>query len=276
MNSGRSKSSKSAVIVSDIHDGDDHAVCTESPEKIDGENYVPNKIQQTLLETWKEAWKDLIQKKPNIIVVNGEPVNGANRRNLGAGVWSTNLVDQIRDFKKLMKFAPKSNKLLFIRGSGYHVTVDGATPIEEIVAEELKADRYRAFGGSGFTDDEATIEMHGKYFNFTHHVGFAQWAQYKPTSLAKEMVKLHFDQGKREHTDVTIRSHVHYYVEIRFPNTLGFTTPAWKLPDSFMYRRGIPAIPDIGLMEVIIESNGKIIVEPHITSVDLKPKVMHV
>lgn len=272
---GRSKSSKSIVVVSDIHTGDNHAVCSKSPEITDSENYTPNKIQQTLLECWKDAWKDLVQK-PNIIVVNGEPVNGSNRKSMGSGVWSTSLVDQIRDFKKLMKFAPKSDRLAFVRGSGYHVTVDGATPIEEIVAEELQADRYRAFGGSGFTDEEVTVEMHNKYFNFTHHVGFAQWAMYRPTSLAREMVKMHFEQGKRQHTDVTIRSHVHYYVEIRFPHTLGFTTPAWKLPDSFMYRRGIPSIPDIGLMEVIVETNGKIIVEPHITSVDLKPRVMHV
>ena len=274
--SGRSKSSKSIVICSDIHVGDNHAICTKSPQKTDGENYTPNKLQRALLDCWKEAWKDLVQK-PTAIVINGEPINGANKHSMGAGVWSTSLVDQIRDFKKLMKSAPTSDKLVFVRGSGYHVTADGATPMEEIVAEEMKADRYRTYGGSGYTDEECNIEMHGKYFNFTHHVGFAQWAQYKPTSLAKEMVKMHFDNTKRGvHTDITVRSHVHYYVEIRFPNTIGFTTPAWKMPDGFMYRRGIPSQPDIGLMEVIIEPNGKVIVEPHITSVEVKPKVMHI
>ncbi len=273
---GRSTQSKSILILSDIHVGSKVSVCSESPEITDGENYVPNKAQKALHSCWKEAWDDIIQK-PNAIVVNGEPIDGSNKKSMGAGVWSTSLVDQIRDFKKLMKFAPKTENLFFVRGSGYHVTADGATPMEEIVAEEMGAKRHRAYAGSGYTDYECNIEMNNKNFNFTHHIGFAQWEAYRTTAMARELVKMHFEHGRRGfHTDVVVRSHVHYYVEARFKNIIGFTTPAWKFPDGFMYRRGIPTLPDVGLMEVIIESNGRIIVEPHITEVEFKPMRTHV
>jgi len=270
------KSSKSIVILSDVHVGSNLSVCSKSPKITDGEDYTPNKAQKALLDCWKEACDDIIEK-PNAIVINGEPIEGSNRNSTGAGVWSTSLVDQIRDFKELMKLMPKSKHLFFVRGSGYHVTADGATPMEEIVAEEMKADRHRAYAGSGFTDYECNIEMMGKNINFTHHIGFAQWEAYRTTAMARELVKMHFEHERRGfHTDIVVRSHVHYYVEARFKNIIGFITPAWKFPDGFMYRRGIPTLPDVGLIEVIIESNGKIIVEPHITEVNFRPMRTHI
>lgn len=271
-----SKSSKSVVIFSDIHVGSKVAVCTPEPELSDGGSYKPYKAQKALYDCWLDACDSIIEK-PSVIVINGEPVDGINRRSMGSGLWTTNFIDEIRDFKKLFKEIPKCDKVFFVRGSGYHVTADGSTPMEEIVAEELNADKYRAYGGSGFTDYELNIELHNKHFNFTHHVGFSRWFMYRTTPIAREMASMHFEHSKRGfHTDVMVRSHVHYYVEVRFPNTIGFTCPAWKFPDGFLYRSGEPTLPNVGCMEVIVESNGKIIVEPHLTEVNFKPMVMHV
>lgn len=269
-------SSKSIVIFSDIHVGSRVSVCSESPEITDGENYVPSPVQKRLLEYWENCCDEITQK-PTAIVINGEPVDGVNKKSVGAGLWTTNFVDETRDFKKLFKMIPQTTtgKVYFVRGSDYHVNADG-TPMEEYVAEELGADRYRAHGGSGYTDFELNLEIYGKYFNFTHHVGYSRWFQYRTTPLASEMAKMHFEHSKKGfHTDVMIRSHVHYYVEVRFPHTIGFTTPAWKFPDGFMYRSGEPTLPDVGCMEVIVEPNGKIIVEPHLQEINFKTMVKH-
>lgn len=270
------RGSKSILIISDIHVGSKVAICSESPELTDGANYTPNKAQKALLQCWHDSIDDIIQR-PAVTVINGEPTDGINRRSMGAGQWTTSFVDEVRDFTKLMSVVPKSKKTYFVRGSGYHVTSDGATPIEEFVAESLNAKRYRAYGGSGYTDYELNLEILGKYFNFTHHVGFSRWFQYRTTPLASEMAKMHFEHAKRGfHTDVMVRSHVHYYVEVRFPNTIGFTTPAWKFPDGFMYRNGEPTLPNVGMMEVIVETNGTIGVYPHLTEVNFKPMVHHI
>ena len=161
------------------------------------------------------------------------------------------------------------------RGSPYHVDLDG-TNFEEITANQLNADQYRAFGGKGKTDYQINFEVNNKIFNATHHVGFSRWWQYRTTPLAVEMVKMHFDHSKRKfHTDVMVRSHVHYYAEARFRNTMIFSTPAWKLPDPFMYKGGLPTMPDIGMVEVIVESNGHIDINPIVEDVDVTPMVKH-
>ena len=271
---GRTMSSMAILFGSDFHNGSLYSLCSPNPQREDGLPISQTSQQKALWELW-EKMPDKITKKPKLFVINGEPCDGANRRGGGRGVWSTDLGDQITDFGKCIKIIPH-DKLMITRGSPYHVDLDG-TNFEEITAKQLAAEPSRAFGGSGKTDYQANFEVHGKIFNVTHHVGYARWWQYRPTSLAQEMVKMHFDHAKRKfHTDAMIRSHVHYYCQVKFLNTIGVTTPAWKLPDPFMYRSGLPMMPDVGLIEAIIESNGDIEIVPLVEDVDIEPMVKHI
>ena len=270
---GRLSSSISVLLGSDFHNGSIYSLCSPHPTREDGLEIKPTSQQKALWDIF-ERIPDRLTKKPKVFVVNGEPIDGGNRHSGGRGLWTTHLGDQITDFGKCIKTIPYDH-LLITRGSPYHVDVDG-TNFEEITAQQLNADHYRAFGGSGKTDYQANFEVNGKIFNATHHVGYSRWWQYRPTSLAVEMVKMHFDHSKRKfHTDVMIRSHVHYYCEVRFLNTMCMSTPAWKLPDPFMYKSGMPLMPDVGMIEVIIESNGHIDVNPLIEDVDITPMVKH-
>ena len=267
-------SSKSLVIVSDIHVGSKYAICTESPERDSDNPYKPNKLQKKLLEGW-DYCVDRISQKPRALVVNGEPIDGANRFNMGDSVWSVEINDQIEDATKLLNTI-KSDNLIFVRGSGYHVTRD-ATSFEKTIADKMKAKKYMTIlGNLTGADYEANIEMFGKHINFTHHVGWSSWWMYRTTPIAKELIKAHFAQTESGfHTDIIVRSHVHYYVEVRFPHTIGFSTPAWKFPDGFLYRKGEPENPTIGMMEIIIEPNGEIIVESHIAELDIRKPMIH-
>ena len=164
------KSSKSVLIVSDIHVGASTAVCSKNPIVSELETeYKPNKLQQELNKHWF-ACIDELHQKPNLLVVNGEPCDGGNPKGLGKQSWSTNLEDQLIDAQKLIEEIPYKN-LLFVRGSGYHVDQQG-TNFEEIIARQMKADRYKAYGGSGYTDNYIFVELHGKMFSFTHHIVF--------------------------------------------------------------------------------------------------------
>lgn len=268
------RSAKSVVIFSDIHAGSVYSVCPPKMKLKEGGIYEATPAQKALYKCWNDSIKELVYKQPTVLVINGEPIDGSNKRTGGVGTWSSEINDQMNAAQKLIEKISCKN-LIFVRGSPYHVDKDG-TSFEEILAERMGANRYRSYGGSGKTDFECNIEIYGKHFNFTHHVGFSRWFQYRTTPIASEMAKMHFEHGRRGfHTDVMVRSHVHYYVEVRFPHTIGITTPAWKFPDGFMYRSGEPTLPDVGCMEIIIESNGKVIVEPHITEVNFKPMVLH-
>ena len=273
---GRSMSSKAILIGSDFHCGSINALCSPNPAREDGIQIIPTKQQKALWEFWKTI-PDKITKKPVLFLANGEPCDGSNKRGGGSGIWTTSLGDQINDFAKCMEIIPYEN-LLFTRGSPYHVTLDG-TNFEELTARQMNADNYRAFGGKGKTDYECNFEVNGKNFNATHHVGFSRWWQYRTTPLAVELVKMHFSNDKRKfHTDFLIRSHVHYFAKAGFLNTEAISTPAWKLPDGFMYRNGVPVYPDIGMVEIIVESNGSIIINPIVdyeVHLALSPMVKH-
>ena len=269
----RLTSSKSVLFGSDFHNGSINSLCSPDPQREDGLQIKPTSQQRALWNLFEKI-PDRLTKKPTLFVVNGEPIDGANRRSGGRGCWTTHLGDQINDFAKCIKIIPYEH-LLLTRGSPYHVDLDG-TNFEEITAQQLNADHYRAFGGSGKTDYQVNFEINGKIFNATHHVGYSRWWQYRTTPLAVEMVKMHFDHGKRKfHTDVMVRSHVHYYAEARFLNTIIFSTPAWKLPDPFMYKSGLPTMPDIGMVEVMVESNSHIEVNPLVEDIDISPMVKH-
>jgi len=257
-----------------MHVGSTMSVCSKEPTLIDKDSeWKPNKLQHELYNVWNDCIDEICQK-PDLLLINGEPCDGGNRKQLGNQSWTTNLQDQLDDAERLLKLIPYKN-LIFCRGSGYHVTQDG-TNFEEIIARSMKADRYRAFGGSGYTDFYSLVEIHGKLFNFTHHIGFNKWAAYRTTALAREMAGMVFERDKMGKADVIVRSHVHYFVHIEFVHTHGFTTPAWKFPDGHLFRGGTAGTtPDIGMVEVIVEPNGEIDIVKHIAELEIKPLVRH-
>jgi len=254
--------------------GSKYAVCSEHPEREGDADYKPSENQLKLLEGWYDCI-DHISQRARALFINGEPIDGDNKKTLGDSSWSTNLNDQLVDAKKLLEKV-KFDDLYFVKGSGYHVTKD-ATNFEQTLATMMKVKKYKSImGNMTHADYEATAELFGKYIHFTHHAGYSGWWMYRTTPIAREMVKMHFMHRENGfHTDVLVRSHVHYYVEVRFPHTKGFTTPAWKFPDGFMYRKGEPELPTIGNIEIIVEPNGKIEIEPHLVEVEFKKPVIH-
>ena len=267
------RGSKTIGILSDLHVGSKYALCSDEPELDDGGSYRPSKIQKKLFQAYKESIDELTTK-PDILVLNGEPIDGSNPRSLGESCWSTNHFDQMNDAEKLVKMFPHL-KLYLIRGSGYHVTRE-STNFEKIFGKKLGAERYTSvIGNQTYTDFEATFKVFGKHIHFTHHLGYSGWWQYRSTPIARELVKMHFNhKANGFHTDVLVRSHVHYYVEVRFPNTKGLSTPAWKFPDGFLYRQGEPEMPTVGNIEIIIEPNGKIEIEPHLAQMNFEKPVI--
>ena len=275
MTKSKSRGSKSILVVSDMHVGASTAVCTKKPKIVDqGTVHQPNKLQIELLSMWRECIGELNQD-PELLVVNGEPCDGGNPKSNGQQTWSTNIEDQLNDARKLLEMIPYK-QIMFTRGSGYHVT-ERATNFEEILADRMGATRYNAYGGSGNTDYYALVKMNGVNFNFTHHVGFSKHIASRPGAIAREMAGMKLDAGKMGNTDVVIRSHVHYYVHVEFPGYHGFTTPTWKYPDGHLFRGGTAGTtPDIGMVEVIVESNGRVEVLPHIAQMRIRPTVKQI
>ena len=268
-------SSKCIVNWADVHDGATTALCSAEPYNSELDTVIQlNKIQKTLRYAWGDSIDDLTQK-PDLVVVNGEPIDGANKKQVGQQSWTTNVEDQMNDAKKLIEMIPYK-KVLLIRGSNYHDQIDG-TNFEEIMASKLRdVQKYKAYGGQGATDYFAFIEIHGKVFNFTHHIGWSRAEANRTGALAKELKGMHFIHDTLGRTDVAVRSHAHYLVHVEFANTHGVVTPAWKFPEGFLFKGGLAGtIPDIGAVEFRIYKDGVIDFQKYVANIVMKAKVIH-
>ena len=263
---GRKRSSKSVLVINDVHVGATTAIC--SPQPVISENgttYKPNKLQKILYNFWMSC-RDSLKNgpTPDYLIINGEPINGGNPKSRGRDNWTTNIFDQAEDFKKLLKNGVKYHKLYYTRGSDYHVSIDGgSTPIEEWIAKETNAIPYSNFisGQFRFSNYFLDLKVNDKYFNFTHHIAGSKWASYRPMPLAREMMNLSLDSGRlfpyKEKPNFIVRAHTHSYVHIGFKHSFGWVNGCWKYPDGFLYKGGLAGTtPDIGMLEIIVESNG--------------------
>ncbi|NOJ30092.1 MAG: hypothetical protein DA328_07990 [Nitrososphaeraceae archaeon] len=283
----RKTSSKSILILSDVHVGAKTAICSDSPFiKELSTKYERTNRQKAMFEYWKSIKDQLVNGKPAWLFINGEPVNGPNRKTRGTDNWSSNVLDdQISDFMKLMKYIPITasndyNNIIITRGSGYHVALEqGTIEVEEEVARRLNAFPYNSYEDYSvkiknkedltYTDVFFIGEILDKTINMTHHVGSSRWFAYRTTAPAREAAGMHFEVGKmlpvQNHIDLTIRSHIHYYSHIEFGKSHTITTPAWKFPDPFLFKNGLAGTtPEIGAVEVVIEPNGRIMVYSHL------------
>lgn len=271
---GVTKKPKRVLVISDLHVGSSTALCSQKPIIADlGTFYTPNGLQKIFFKAWSDMIKEL--KGPvDLLVVNGECIDGANVKQVGQQSWTTNIDDMMNDAKKLIEMIPYK-KVLILRGSGYHEQVDG-TNFEEIMADKLRdCVKYKAYGGEGKTDYFAFVKIYGKTFNFTHHIGFSKSEAYRTTALAREMVGMHFQHDKLGRADIFVRSHVHYFTHVEFTHTHGVTTPCWKYPDAHLFRGGLAGTTaDIGMVEFVIEPNGKILFEKYIAEIEYKPKIL--
>ena len=285
----RAKQSRSILFLSDIHCGSIYAPCTKEPVlQTAGTTWNPTKLQKQCLDFWLWTRDQLIQK-PYLTVINGEPIDGDNAKELGGPTWSSDVNDQIVDFIKLMKMYPKPERITMTRGSAYHV-LKGNTSFEDTVARELDVKPYESHRDTEkrriwsesrnaqiIIDDVINFEINGKVFNVTHHIGFNRAYHNKSQAMTAVLADMEFARGKYwEHNkfpSVFVRGHVHYYVLVGFARVMGFTEPTFKLSmDRFMTRSGVPSPASIGAVEVIVEQNGHIAIEPHIITNDMYPR----
>jgi hypothetical protein len=283
------KGSKSVLFLSDMHVGSAYAVCSKNPSIGDtGGSWRPNRLQKKLYDTW--LWvKDSLAQRPHVLCLNGEPIDGANSKQIGQQSWSTNINDQLNDAERLLKEYSFDN-FVMTRGSGYHVQKD-ATNYEETLSSRLHCVPYSGYfyGSNNITDYDnnrnritrtdyfINFSLNSRVFNVTHHIAFTRWESYKTTALAREMANLEYLRGRywkgKDFPTFIVRSHVHYFCMVRYSNSCGFTTSAWKFPDAHLFRSGLSGTaPSIGGIEVIVEQNGKWSVEPHILENSKYPK----
>jgi len=251
---------------------------------------------QLLKDYWMQMQDQLHNKTIRALIVNGEPVNGPNKKSNGDENWTSDVNVQLDCAEKLIRVF-RYQDIALTRGSGYHST-DGWTNYEENLARRLGAIRYKGLFGTALkqlqnnkgvnlqvddgrfgqhTDYYLWMSVNGILFSITHHVGFNRWASYRTTAIAAEMANINHLRGKYFPADMecsqVLRSHVHYLVHVGFGSQYGATIPAWKLADGFVFKGGIAAANhNIGAIEIVVEPNGQVAQYHHTMPNEKHPK----
>jgi hypothetical protein len=263
------------LVINDIHVGSDHAICSEKPTS-NGHKVRPNRLQKKLLKGWKECIK-MIKEPPDIIVINGEPIDGNNKKGYSKELWAQELTDQVRDFVKLFDMLPqkRSTKIYLTRGSAYHVDIEG-TPIEEFVGDYIGAETFRGLKANY----HLPLRINGKLLSFAHETGYSKNFPARGNKLAQEWTTHAASVNNKDRWDYSIRAHIHQINERGFgPIWRGITCPCWKYNiGDYFERHGPSTTPvDIGMTMINITKKGEISHQFLIPKdVELKSKVLRI
>lgn len=271
------------LVINDIHVGSIHAICSAKPIA-EGKRYTPNKSQRRLLAGWIQCLKQFKDNPPDIIVINGEPIDGNNRKGFSKELWSQELVDQVRDFVKLYKMIPLKKdkdgnvltKTYLTRGSSYHVDIEG-TPIEEFVGDYIDAEEVNNLKASYHLQ----MRINDKLLSFAHETGYSKNFPARGNRLAQEWTTHAAEaRSEKDRWDFSCRAHVHQINERGFGKKWrGISCPCWKYSLGDYFERhgpnGVPA--DIGMTMIEVPVKGDISYEFIIPDgVELKNKVITV
>lgn len=251
---------KRGIVVSDIHTGSIYGVQPPDFETFSGVKVQHNAGQEFLWKCWLDFAARVKVFKPDFVVVNGDVVDGPQRKNQGAELALPAPGDQvggaIEVLRVLRKVTPKA-KWYFTQGTPYHVGEWGDH--EEAIAGALGATSYLSVGTGKLCREVLWLSMEGVIVEAAHHIatgtGFyrltaldreAQWSAISAKDASKGIPK----------ADLLIRSHVHNFAYGEHASKQVVTTPCWQLQTRYARKHSVHRLhPDIG--GLLIEVNGE-------------------
>jgi hypothetical protein len=254
---------KRGIVVSDIHTGSIYGLQPPAFTDFAG-RVVPQNVGQQFL--WR-CWLDFAQRagrfKPDFVIVNGDVVDGPQRKNQGAELSLPAPGDQVSAaIEVLRELRKKTNqaKYFFTQGTPYHVGEWGDA--EESIASALGATEYLSLGNGKLCREVLWLSMEGVILEAAHHIsggtGFyrltsldreAQWSALSGTDASKGIPK----------SDLLIRSHVHNFAYGEHASKQILTTPCWQLQTRYARKHSVHRLhPDIGGIMLEIDGEAKL------------------
>ena len=258
----------SMVLVGDIHAGSRSAICVPEMEMEGGGHFRHSAAQAGLYDAWCSLAKEWA--KPDILIVNGDAIEGQARKESGAPCWSTDLDDQIECARRLIEMF-KGNKTYIIEGTGYHTDAGGKS-LEHHLGERLNSEKIGS-GNSNRAATELFLNVGGITIHAAHHVSIGTgW--YKTTPLARELVFALLNESDFHKVDLIVRSHVHYFCGVEFHRQRGYTLPCWQLRTKYMMKKSAFGMtPSIGALRFKIRGNSIHLEKRFFKPVECKPKL---
>lgn len=216
---------------------------------------------------WK-CWIDMCQRfrdlAPDVIVFNGDEVDGCQHAQRGTELCLPLMPDQEDAFvaaaEMLISACPFRPAIYLVQGTEYHVGKAGSHV--ESIGHKLGAEQYFGIGTGKYSREVLDLEMppsSGVVLNFAHHISVMS-GLYRATAPDREAVwsALAGKEGKMAKADALIRSHVHIFVHVEHGTKHALINPAWQLQTRFMRRHSVyRMLPDIGYTWMEINPKAK-------------------
>ena len=233
------------LLVSDLHCGS-HVGLNLPTVKLDKKVYANpmNIVQRKVLLPF---WDELCSSEPfDNIVVDGDLIDGANPKDGGMGVWTTDLKLQAAVAAEAILRIPLKPKgrIDVVEGTGYH---GGHNPImEEIVVTMINSKDKRDYAVAEY-HDELDLNIDGLKFNISHKLSNTF---YRGTALNRELM---WDYIYKHDYIGLIRAHVHQYHRDDDGKRFAISLPGWKLRDRYAKSFGLKFIAQIGWAVLTVE-----------------------
>ena len=243
-------SRKRVLVISDFHSGHNLGLTHPSDDFDDGTTHYL--VRRTIWEWYAPLVKRL---KPNIVIVNGDCIDGDGKKSGGTEQLTTDRIKQCKMAVKTLKVIPGKPKFFMSYGTGYHTGND--EDFENIIADKIGAEKIGA---------EDTIDVNGLLINYRHHIGRSGIPHGRHTAVAKERLwnLMWAERGEYPKADVFIRSHVHYHAFCGGPGWLAMTTAGLQGYGSKYGARVVTGTVDVGMVHFDIWSRDKWTWESHI------------
>ena len=225
------------VQINDLHAGSRHAAIPPDWKMNDGATAPATEANHWIYEKLEACAEEF--GKPDILIVDGDLVDGDDHLNYAREVWATDPIDQINLGKHFIEMW-NAKEVYVIYGSKYHVQLKGL-PIEQVIAREVKAKA----AGWRLVKDFAGVST-----SISHKITFSKssW-QYRTTPLAIQMVLNRLQNGVNS-ADLILRGHAHYFCFAGFSDQLAMVVPGFQGQTPFMAQNFPELIPKIGMVSI--------------------------
>lgn len=216
------------LVLSDLHVFSNVGLCLPEVYDVDSKLlYVSNAVQKHYFE----QWCNMIRRvgKVDILILNGDLVEGENFKERGLGVVSTNMHTQSVVAATLIKMIDA--KVIYVsNGSKYHT---GQTSSDQTVCDMVDGI---------WVGDHHFLTVEGIVIHFRHKSGHSSIPYSRYTSGRREAL---IQKAQGTNVDIYIRSHTHHFGFSGDSNDITVNTPCWKGLDHYI-NQGSQEMPDNG------------------------------
>ena len=244
---------KRVVTIGDLHSG--HKVgltppvyqLKERPEKTIRDHF-HNKFAKIHSECWQYYARLMDSLQPiDILVVNGDCIDGRGERSGGTELLTTDRQEQCDMAIEAIRYA-KANNIVISYGTGYHS--GQLEDFENSIAEGVNA---RKIGSHEW------IDVNGVIFDIKHKVGSSSIPHGRATSGLREAMwsTIWKDNDLTPGADIIIRSHVHFDLDDKSAGLPRLTIlPALQAMGTKYGSRQCTGIVSFGLAYFDVYDNG--------------------